>query len=155
KAPQMSGFWDLFALKPEHAAYLAAFRDTRRMKRSAWKAEKLTDPVRLAAGLWVGEDGGYFVGHGFRRQEDDRSVLEHNVPPAGQPGLWCPWAPDSSRRAIVWDRAEKPSPYVEWLVYLIEHFLKPWGYVLNGKARWCGEDREDQGVIVIRENAVE
>src|SRR5438445_13816457 len=51
KAPRMGPFWDLFALQPEHAAYLTAFSDTRRMKRAAKKVEMFPDPVRLAAGL--------------------------------------------------------------------------------------------------------
>jgi hypothetical protein len=155
KAPRMSRFWDLFALKPEHAAYLTAFSNTRRMKRSAWKAEKLPDPVRLAAGLWVGEEGGYFVGgRGDFGQEKDRSVLSYNRPPGGQPGLWCGWAPDTSRRAVVWNGSEKFYDYVEWLEYLLEHFLEGWDYVLNGQVRWRGEDPNDRGVIVISENAV-
>jgi hypothetical protein len=156
KAPRMGPFWDLFALKSEHSAYLTVFSSTRRMRRDAKEVEKFPDPVRLAAGLPVGEEGGYFVGGGgFRGQDDDSSVLECNNPPAGQPGLWCHWAPDKYGRAIVWDRGEKFYYYVEWLEYLIKHFLGPWGYVLNGEVRWRGEDREDRGAIVVAANDVE
>jgi hypothetical protein len=155
KAPRMSQFWSLFALKPEHAAYLTAFSSTRRMKRDARKAEEFPDPVRLAAGLPVGKEGGYFVGGGRPWLQDrDSSVLDYNLPPWGQPGLWCKWAPDRDGRAIGWNGAEKFYDYIEWLEYLIEHFLGPWGYVLNGQIQWRGENREDRGVIVVSENGV-
>jgi hypothetical protein len=152
----MSRVWKLFALKPEHAAYLTAFNESRRMKRDAKIVEGFPDPVRLAAGLPVGKEGGYFVGGGgFMGQDRDASVLDGNKPPRGQPGLWCKWVPDKYGRAIVWDRWEKFYYYVEWLEYLIKHCLGPWGYVLNGEVRWRGEDRDDRGVIVITANAVE
>jgi hypothetical protein len=155
KAPRMSQCWSLFAIKPEHAAYLTAFSNTRRMKRDAKEAEKFPDPVRLAVGLPIGKEGGYFVGgSGFKGQNDDASVLDHNRPPSGQPGLWCQWIPDRYGRAIVWDRGEKFYDYVEWLQYLIKHFLKPWGYVLNGEVQWRGEDRDDRGVIAVSANDV-
>mgnify|MGYP000691612867 CR=1 FL=1 len=44
-------------LSPEHAAYLRAFSHTRRMARSAL-AEDMTDDVRSAAGLPIGEESG-------------------------------------------------------------------------------------------------
>jgi hypothetical protein len=156
KVPRMGPFWNLFALKPEHAAYLTAFSNTRRMKRDAREAEKFPDPVRLAAGLPIGEEGDYFIGGGgFHGQDDDSSVLKYNEPPAGQPGLWCGWAPDKYGRAIVWNQREKFYDYVEWLEYLIKHFLEPWNYVLNGEVRWRGEDRADRGAIVVAANDVE
>jgi hypothetical protein len=155
KAPRMGKFWDLFALKPEQAAYLTAFSETRRMERDAAIAEGFSDPMRLAAGLPIGEEGGYFVGgSGDFGQDHDASVLNANEPPSGQPGLWCQWVPDRYRRAIVWDHVEKFYEYVKWLKYVIEHFLGPWGYVLNGKVRWRGEEPDDRGIIAVTENKV-
>ena len=54
----------------------------------------------------------------------------------------------------MWDGSEKFNKYVEWLEYLIEHFLGPWGYRLNGKVTWAGEDESDVGTIVIVDNVV-
>lgn len=48
-------------LKPEHREYLEAFAGSRRVRRHADAAEKLPDRRRLAVGLPVGEDGGYYV----------------------------------------------------------------------------------------------
>lgn len=55
---------------------------------------------------------------------------------------------------VEWDGGEKFYDYVDWLWYIIEHFLKPWGYTVNGEVRWCGEDDEDRGTIVVVDNEV-
>ena len=44
-----------------------------------------------------------------------------------QPGLWCQWVPNASGTAIVWDEGEKFYYYIEWIKYLIEHFLRAVG----------------------------
>jgi hypothetical protein len=147
-------------LSKEHVEYLAKFADTRRMKRNAALTEKRDDPIRKAAGLPVGPDGGYFVaedgvagqGAGFGTQVSD--VVDHNVPPTGQPGLWCQWVPNADGTAIEWDGGEKFYDYVEWLEYIIVNFLKPWGYTISGEVEWQGEDRGDMGKIIVKKNKV-
>lgn len=156
-------------LSEEHKAYLSAFASTRRMQRDASVTAKRADPVRDAAQLHVGEEGGYFVGEGgFKGQSEDHrkhsrdrdaylsslGIVEYNRPPSGQPGLWCQWIPNESGTALQWDGVEKFYDYVEWLQYLVVHFLKPWGYVLNGRVSWQGEDNDDRGVIHVRNNDV-
>lgn len=133
--------------------YLEKFSRTRRMKRNP--ALLLDNGTHSKVGLGVGVDGGYFVdGGGFAGQEHDDSVVEYNGPPKGQAGLWCHWVPTEDGEAIVWDGGEKFYDYVEWLKYIIEHFLKPWGYTLNGRVEWFGEDRSDQGIIIVENNNV-
>jgi hypothetical protein len=147
--------WRLFALRPEHAAYLLAFRETRRMKRDPAKAAALHDPVREAAGLPLGPEAGYFVGGGgLRGQDGDESVLDYNWPPQGQPGLWCHWVPDERGTSVGWDGGEKFYDYVEWLQYLLQHFLGPWGYLVNGEVSWQGEEDADRGTILVADNVV-
>ena len=159
-------------LKPEHFAYLTAFSQTRRMKRDEIKASQLPDPVRLAADLPIGKEGSYFVGgSGCRGQGSDSSILDYNEAPCNpdcferfkkgyawsvgaQPSLWCQWVPSEDRMGIEWDGGEKFYNYTEWLIYLVEHFLKPWGYVLNGKVTWNGEDAGDRGTITVADNVV-
>jgi len=142
-------------LKPEHATYLEKFSETRRMERDASKAELLDDPVRVATGLAIGEEGGYFVGGGgFAGQDHDASVLNYNTPPNGQPGLWCKWSSENNGNQIGWNGNEKFYNYIEWIEYLIEHFLKPWGYSLTGTVEWAGEGTEDRGRICITDNVV-
>ena len=108
-----------------------------------------------AAGLPLGEEAGYFTGGtGLHGQDEDDSILEYNTPPSGQPGLWCEWTPNEEGAAIVWSGAEKFYCYVEWLQYLMHHFLTPWGYVVNGEAHWIGEDDLDRGTITVSNNQV-
>ncbi len=142
-------------LTGEQTAYLQKFAETRRMWRDASKAEGLPDATRTAVGLPVGCDGGYFTGGlGFAGQDDDASVLDHNTPPLGQPGLWCKWAPNDDGTELIWDGREKFRNYIEWLKYLIEHFFTPWGVTLSGHVEWRGEDFDDRGVISIEDSQV-
>lgn len=143
-------------LEPIHAAYLRQFGSTRRMKRDEAKAELLPDPLRLAAGLPIGEEGGYFVGAGgFAGQDHTPDIIDYNDEPKGQPSLWCQWIPNDDGTAIVWDEGEKFYDYVDWIKYLIHHFLGPWGYRLTGAVTWQGEEPADRGTIIIRDNIVD
>lgn len=163
-------------LTSAHAAYLKQFSETRRMKRDEKVAATLSDPVREAVGLPVGAEGAYFVGgSGCAGQDRDASVIDGNTPPgqppfgsgrswtdlqeqikAGtcQPGLWCQWTPSDDGVAIQWNGAEKFYNYVEWIKYLIKHFLKPWGYVLGGTVGWVGEEQGDVGKIMVTNNVI-
>ncbi len=129
-------------LQPEHRVYLAAFVKMRRVKREASETEKLDDPKRKAAGLPIGPDGAYFVGSTDHKSPD---VINAYQPPKGQPGLWCAWAPNEAGDALSSDDPPKLYNYIPWLKYLIEHFLDPWGYLLNGTVLWLG--RQDTGSI--------
>ena len=142
-------------LDPSHARYLRVFADTRRMKRSADIAENFSDPVRHEIGLPIGIEGEYFTGGGGHAgQEHDNSIINFNVPPDTQPGLWCQWIPNEDGTAIVWDGGEKFYNYIDWIKYLITHFFARWGYTLNGDVLWQGEEYEDRGIIMIRNNVV-
>jgi hypothetical protein len=151
-----SGSFDLNKpLAAQHKAYLEKFAQTRRMERDQTIASKFPDPIREAAGLPIGEQGGYFVGGlGFLGQDSDASVTNHNIQPDGQHGLWCQWVPNEDGTSIQWDGGEKFYDYVEWIEYIVEHFIKPWGYVLNGEVEWYGECRDDAGLIIVDNNSV-
>lgn len=138
-----------------HKAFLTKFSETRRMLRNASKTAKRPDPIRKAAKLPVGGDGAYFVGEeGDFGQDGGPDVTDHNSAGGGQPGLWCQWTPNEEGTALVWDEGEKFYYYTEWLVYLIDNFLKPWGYTLNGTVTWTGEDPGDMGRLHVKDNRV-
>ena len=146
-------------LTDEQFAYLRKFAETRRVCRSNAEAARLEDPIRMAAGLPLGTEAEYFTGGlGFAGQDSDRSVLNNNQPPCTQPGLWNHWVPHydecEGTHAIIWDGGEKFYDYIEWLEYLIENFLEPWGITINGTVRWYGEDRGDEGKIIVVDNDV-
>lgn len=155
---EFDGFFELDqGLTEDQAKYLNEFSNTRRMKRRTEGTKEMPDPVREAVGLPVGTDGGYFVGGGgLCGQDRDASVIDYNKPPEGQPCLWCQWIvrDDDTRTIIEWDGNEKFYNYVEWLEYIIENFLNPWGRTLNGKVCWTGEDSGDLGKIVVKDNVV-
>ena len=143
-------------LEQKHADYLKKFAETRRMKRDRLKVAERPDPLREAVGLPVGYEGGYFVGAlGMCGQENSADIVDSNKPPKGQPGLWCQWIPTDDNLGICWDEGEKFYSYVEWIQYLIQNFLAPWGYTLNGEVGWTGENRSDVGLIRITNNRVE
>jgi hypothetical protein len=134
------------ALKPEHARYLQKFSETRRMKRNQTLTAKRPDPIREAVGLPVGVEGEFFVGaQADFGQENTPDILDYNGPPARQPGLWCKWEPGEDGTTIRWSGAEKFYDYDEWLQYLIDNFLKPWGYIVEGIVKYEGEDPDDFG----------
>lgn len=142
-------------LTPARIEYLKAFAQTRRMQRDARITETLPDPVRLAVVLPVGEQGGYFVGSRENfGQNHTPDVIDGNVPPKGQLNSWCQWVPTDDGTAILWDEGEKFYDYVAWIKYLIQHFLAPWGYLLNGEIQWEGESSSDIGKIKITDNVV-
>ena len=138
-------------LKEEHARYLFAFQNVRHMRRDEKIASKMSDPVREATGLPIGNEAAYFVGGD---EGMDASILNYNEPPRGQPGFWCNWTPSIDGKAILWNEREKFYNYVDWLTYLMFHFLNTWGYVLNGEVEWQGEDRDDFGLIVVANSKV-
>lgn len=144
-------------LTPEHAAYLARFADTRRMKRSQIMLNDLPDPLRVAAGLPLGREGEYYVAGEAANdpiQDDDPSVVDDSEPPGEQPGLWCDWVPTADRAGIEWNGREKFYRDQAWLFYLIRHFLKPWGYTLHGQVAWRGQDPRDRGTIHVAYNRI-
>jgi|SRR5581483_2723508 len=136
-------------------AYLTKFSEMRRMKRNNDVLVNIPDPIREAVNLPLGTEGEYFVnGKGFAGQNHDESVIDGNNPASTQPGLWCNWIPNKKGSILKWNETEKFYYYIPWLKYLIENFIKPWGYVLNGKVRWYGEDPTDHGVINVKDNVV-
>ena len=109
----------------------------------------LPDPVRKAVVLSIGREARFFVG-----EDVADSVLAYNREPEGMPGLWCQWVPTADGTALRWDQNEKFYYYKEWLIFLITHFLEPWGCKLNGTVRYQGVSLDDYGALVVRDSLV-
>ena len=121
--------------------FLTKFSETRRMARNV--------------GPEYGIEGEFYVdGTGWAGQDSDKNVINYNRPPSTQPGLWCQWIPTDDGSELVWNGGEKFYNYVEWLQYLIDKILAPRGYTLNGECQWFGEERDDVGVIIVKNNKV-
>lgn len=143
-------FWGSVTVDPPlndaEIAYLTAFSETRRMDR---------------------REGPYFVGgSGEFGQGRDSDIIDYNRPPRGQPGLWCQWVPTSGGTEIEWDGGEKFYDSVEWMEYLIEHFLKPGAlaknelpflqanHTVNGEIHAQGGESSDRWKLVVKDNRV-
>jgi hypothetical protein len=140
-------------LNAAEIGYLRKFANTRRMNR---------------------RKGPYFVdGSGYAGQGHDADILDHNTPGEGQPGLWCKWVPTDDGTAIEWSGAEKFYDGMEWMAYLIDHFLTAnatasrapahvaayftgftFDHVLNGEIEAQGEESDDHWLLVVKVNVV-
>lgn len=140
------------AFTPSQVAYLTAFASTRRYCRDETGVAALPDPLREAVGLPVGKNGCHFVaGTGYFGQDRDATVVDQ---PSGMPGAWCNWEPSEDGSAIRWNGNSNFNSPVEWMRFVIEHFCKPWGVVLEGEIAMVGEDEYDRATIVVRNNVV-
>lgn len=132
-------------LSAEEVEYLKKFANTRRMAR---------------------QEGPYFVdGKGFMGQDHDDGIIDHNAPPAGQPGLWCKWEPTDDGTAIEWNGHEKFYYAPEWMKYLIDHFVGPRpraqykmpflkGHSLDGVIEAQGEESSDRWRLIVKDSKV-
>lgn len=133
--------------------YLCEFSRTRRMQRSPEILLDVPDPARTAVGLPLGEEACYFVNQEWD-EDSEISIVDYNSPPKNQPGLWCQWVPTADGGGIKWNGMEKFYYYVEWLQYLIDNFIEPWDYILNGEVNWQGERSGDRGIILVEKNQI-
>ncbi len=137
--------------------YINKFSRTRRMKRDVEKIKKnFPDWEKNCFNGNLGVDGEYFVGGEsfvYMGRDEDESIVNYNRAPSTQPGLWCQWIIDDYGN-LTWDGGEKFYNYEEWLVYLIDNFLAPSGYICNGEVEFQGEDMGDFGTIHVENNVV-
>lgn len=71
----------------------------------------------------------------------------------GKPNGYCQWQVQDFGRFLRWDKNEKFCDYVEWLEYVCE-WLAHEGVKVNGALTWSGEERDDRGVLTVRDNVV-
>ena len=146
----------------QFVSYINRFAHIRHMKRNEDRLKKCYPDWKENCFMGqLGKDGQYFTGDdgwkpsnytSFSPQGKDDSVTDYNAVPDGIPSLWCQWVAGEDRKSIEWDGGEKFHHYVEWLVYLIDNFFRPAGYVLNGDVEWQGEELLDRGCIHVVNN---
>lgn len=144
-------------LKAEHRGFLAAFAQTRHMKRDNEKLAadvaqrivegKLNDYDRLREFCGLAYNELTYLEPPYAPNYGDH-VLDINRAPDAMPGLWCQWVPTSDT-TLAWDGGEKFYEYIEWLRYLLTTFLAPWGYTVTGTVEWTGEDDDDRGKLQV------
>lgn len=72
----------------------------------------------------------------------------------GQPDAYCQWRPTRTLTGIEWDQNEKFYKYVEWLQFIVDRKLTPWGYTLTGSVEYQGETIGDCGLLVVEDGKV-
>lgn len=138
-------------LRESHLSYLYHFTRMRRIKRDASITASLKDPVRTSVGLPVGIEGEFYAGDSVFYQAG--GILDPNLPPKTQPGLWCDWVPNENGTALLWDGDETFYHHEAWLKYLIANFFTPWGYSLTGNVQWVSIPF-DSGTLSVVENNI-
>lgn len=71
----------------------------------------------------------------------------------GEPENWCDW----QLIETTWEISPtdgKNYGYIEWIEYICENVLKPNGSLLNGEVYWEGDERDDIGKIIIKDNII-
>ena len=132
-------------LNAEELAYLNKFSETRRMNR---------------------KKGPYFVdGTEDFGQGRDSDIIDYNSPDPSQPGLWCHWVASDDGSEIMWDGGEKFYYALEWMDYIINHFVGPTpiaatelpflkGHTVNGTISADGEESDDFWKLQVNGNSV-
>lgn len=134
------------SLNQEEINFLAKFAATRRMNR---------------------HNGPYYVGGtGCYGQGYDPDIIDYNCPPPGQPNLYCSLVLTDDGDTITCETDTNFYDSVEWMRYIIEHFLCPAAlakdeltflqanHVLNGTINAQGEEPGDFWQLVVEDNKV-
>lgn len=66
-------------------------------------------------------------------------VVDWNKPAQNMPGLYTGLEITDDGASLVWNGEEKPGDLTEWIIYLIEYFLKP-GAMFEEEAKQSAED---------------
>ena len=66
----------------------------------------------------------------------------------------CQWEIQPDRQTIQCNYSECRWDHEVWMQHIIDNFIKPEGYLLNGEIEWYGEYDEDNGIITIENNIV-
>ena len=110
--------------------------------------------------------GSFYLG------DDEEGVYNANIPPPGQPHLWCDFCPTEDGTALVWNEAENTRCAKEWFEYLIARLLMEeaitqntnhrfdlfenfqYNHVLNGVLEAQGDWPKDRWKLIVKDNEV-
>jgi len=68
-----------------------------------------------------------------------------------RPGMWCDF--ECNSHELFWNNSEKTMNGVEWLEYLLKHFIVPYDIKLNGVMYWT-DDYDCSGRITIKDSVL-
>jgi hypothetical protein len=107
-------------------------------------------------GMGFGKGGEFYCGTGYGGlpEGDESAVVTDLLITFNQPSSWLQWAPNAAGTEISWDGRDKFENYVEWLQYIVSHFLAPWGYTIRGEVKWTSSKDGTSGVIKVHYNDI-
>ena len=142
------------SLNSAEVAYLKAFSESRRMDRRG-------DPYAVPGNPWA---------ENREAMEGKADTGARTTLAAGQPGYWCDWVPCLSGCCLTYNGNEKFYSADLWMVYLIEHFLRPgaaasttsspwlrgfsFDHVCDGMVVGCRRDTQELFVVQVAANRV-
>lgn len=155
-------------VSPDFFNYINRFNNVRHMKRNPKIIKALYNTWFLQCfDGELGPEGDFFImNDNICGQTHDKSIVDYNMPPSNQPGLWCQWKLETVNPLSVdnkepieafleWDGGEKFYYYIEWLEYMIETFFAPKSYHLSGCLLAIGESSDDARYIVVENNVIQ
>jgi hypothetical protein len=116
-----------------------------------------TGEIEIAPAL-TEEDAEIVLDFSNNRRTEKTAPIFAAVAASAEPDLPCYsgiFELSEERDLIVPDELESSHGLRLWLVLLIEHFLAPLGYVLDGEVTWAADEADDRGSIFVKNNAVE
>ena len=142
-------------INEELATFINNLSESRRMKRDVKKTKEIYPDWKDHCFMGnIGKEGEFFAypGKNFG-QDHTEDIIDYNHPPKNQPGLWLDWIVSDDRMGIEWSGGEKFYNYVEWLEYILSNFFHPI-YLFNGEIEYQGEEDDDHGLIIVKNNIV-
>ena len=87
--------------------------------------------------------------------DEQYNIINNGGDWAFAPGDYCLWILENDKQTFTWiiDSEGRWDP-VKWIRYIVDNFIQPWGYFLNGEVKWFGEEDDDDGCINIKNNIV-
>lgn len=140
------------ALSKELTDYIRQFSNIRHFKRDISKIHELNGGLGLSFCLNgnPGEDGCFYIGNDLKT--DLVSVSNDEV----LDGLsyWCDFTVKPDGTKILWTQAGKTRCGLEWVTFMINHLIAPFGHVCNGKFECQGDNFDDKWEICVENNEV-
>lgn len=134
-----------------YARYLGMFCEVPHWKRNEATCRLIKDPFRDAIGLPPGKYGEFVIG----TKKFDSSVSSKR-PYKHHPSEFVPFAVnlDSEfKMTLNMVGSPRPSVLAKWTSYLLEKFIGPWGYNMNGYISW--DDDVTTGYVHVLNNVLE
>lgn len=136
------------ALPKDIANYIRDFSRVKHIKRDPEVVPSLNDGKGLSYCFNgnPGPDGCYYIG-----KDESLGTGEEELDGLS---LWCDFTVSQDGSEIMWNQSSRTIKALEWISFLINHFIAPFGHVCNGTIECCGDNFDDKWEICVENNEV-